>query len=229
MYWTQNGGETWEGIPGWSSLSPMLNSVGVHPITPTIMLAGSGNFEPIGGEIFKTINGGQSWYIVTQMFTNALTFAFDPVSPNVVYAGTKLAGVRKSMDAGNSWFAANNGLPTGTDGAHYIHVVLYPDSPQKVYAATSLGVYFSEDQAENWQGLWEGVDANYLLFDPQDSSQVYLGADDGVYVSYNTGASWFPLAQCRSGTSVTRLAFDPYNPNVIWAGTTSGLWRCIWQ
>lgn len=227
MYWTQNGGETWEGIPGWPSLSPQLYSVAVHPLTPTLMLAGSGNFEPIGGEIFKTINGGQSWYIVSPMFTNALTFAFDPISPNVIYAGTQANRVQKSIDAGNTWFAASTGLPTEVGEAYDVHVVLHPNFPQKVYAATSSGVYVSEDQAQNWQGLWEGIDANFLLFDPQDSSIIYLGADDGVYVSYNTGVSWFPLAQCRSGISVTRLAFDPYNPNVIWAGTTNGLWQCV--
>jgi hypothetical protein len=60
MYWTQNGGESWEGIPGWPSLSPQLYSVAVHPLTPTLMLAGSGNFEPVGGEIFKTTNGGRA-------------------------------------------------------------------------------------------------------------------------------------------------------------------------
>jgi photosystem II stability/assembly factor-like uncharacterized protein len=227
MYWTQNGGETWEGIPGWSSLSPQLYSVAVHPLTPTLMLAGSGNFEPIGGEIFKTTNGGQSWYIVSPMFTNAVTFAFDPVSPSIVYAGTKLSGVRKSMDAGNTWYIANTGLPTGTGEVRDTHVILHPDSSQKVYAATSSGVYMSVDEAENWQGLWEGVDANFLLFDPQNPSTVYLGADDGIYVSYDTGVSWFPVGQCGAGTSVTRLAFDPYDTNVIWAGTTNGLWQCI--
>jgi hypothetical protein len=85
----------------------------------------------------------------------------------------------------------------------------------------------SVDEAENWQGLWEGVDANFLLFDPQNPSTVYLGANDGIYVSYDTGVSWFPVGQCGAGTSVTRLAFDPYDTNVIWAGTTNGLWQCI--
>lgn len=199
----------------------------LHPLTPTIMLAGSGNWEPVGGEIFKTVNGGQNWYLVSSMFTNALTFAFDPISPTVVYAGTKLNGVRKSVNAGDSWFAANNGLPTGATGAHEIHVVLHPDSPQRVYAATSLGVYVSEDSAENWQALWEGVDANFLLFDPHISSTIYLGASDGIFASYDTGLSWSPLGQCGAGVSVKRLAPDPYNTNVIWAATDSGLWQCI--
>lgn len=227
MYWTKNGGDSWEPIPGWPYLSPQLYSVAIHPLTPTLMLAGSGNFEPISGEIFKTTDGGQTWYIVSPMFTNALTFAFDPVTPDIIYAGTQANRVQKSVNAGDTWFAANNGLPTGVDEAHDIHVMLHPDSPQKVYAATSSGLYASDDQAQNWQGLWEGVDANFLVFDPQNSATIYLGTEDGVNVSYDTGLSWFSLGQCSSGESVQRLALDPYDDHVLWAGTTNGLWQCI--
>lgn len=227
LYWTENGGGSWQPIPGWYSLSPTLYSVAVHPITPTIMFAGSGNWEPVGGEIFRTVNGGQNWSLVSPMFTNALTFAFDPILPTVVYAGTQYGGVRKSTDTGYSWFAANNGLPTGTTGAHDIHVTVQPDPPHRVYAATSLGIYVSEDQAENWQALWEGVDANFLLFAPHTSAIVYLGTSDGIFVSFDTGVSWSWLGQCGVGVSVRRLEFDPYDAKVIWAATNNGLWRCI--
>lgn len=227
LYWTENGGNSWQPIPGWPSLAPTLYSVAIHPITSTLMLAGSGNWEPNGGEIFKTVNGGQDWFLVSPMFTNALTFAFDPVAPTIVYAGTQYAGVQKSTDTGYSWFAANNGLPIGTTGAHDIHVAVQPDLPQRVYAATSLGVYLSEDQAENWQALWEGVDANFLLFDHYTSERIYLGTNDGIFVSYDTGLRWFRLGQCGIGASVKRLVSDPYNDNAIWAATSNGLWRCI--
>ncbi len=225
LYWSENGGSTWEPIPGWASLSPTLYSVAVHPHLVNVIFAGSGNWEPVGGEIFKTIDGGEQWFPVSAMFTNALTFVFDPISSDVIYAGTRYAGVQKSTDTGSSWFPVNSGMPIGSTGAHDIYsLVLNPNNHQQIFVATSRGVYASENGANTWESLWEGVDANSIVFHPTHSSDIYLGAETGLFVSYNYGLTWYPSGVTHP---IDKLAFDPFDHNKLWIATRNGIWRCM--
>jgi hypothetical protein len=44
--------------------------------------------------------------------TEVGSLAIDPQVPSILYAATSLGGVMKSEDAGRSWRAVNDGLPT---------------------------------------------------------------------------------------------------------------------
>ncbi len=224
VYWTQNTGTSWEPILGWADLPPTLYSIAVNPISSTIMFAGSGNWEITGGEIFKTIDSGQTWYTVSPSLTNALSFAFDPLSSTTVYAGTLYGGVKKSIDNGESWVSINDGLPTGVNGVHDIYSLkFHPVHSNELYVATSLGLYRKDSQSGNWQLVWEG-DANDIVF--LDDSVIYLGTSDGIFVSPNRGQTWQLLGRCGDGILVNRLALDPFNSNMLWVATNDGLWRC---
>lgn len=228
VFWSKDNGSSWEPIPGWPYIYPTLYSMAIHPVSTTVMFVGSGNWEPNGGEIYKTSNSGQTWHSVSPMYTNALTFAFDPELPNVIYAGTQFGGVWKSVDGGETWFTANDGLPTGTSGgAYYItSLLIHPEHDQWLYAATSVGVYVSYDRAENWQPLWEGIDASALMFHPSFTGTLYMGASNGIYVSHDDGTSWSRLGPCGNTVQVNHLVIDPYDFTVLWAATNDGLWRC---
>ena len=221
-------GKTWP--PLTDATDPyLLFSIAVPPLSPTVIFAGSGNWEASGGRIYKTEDAGETWNTVSPMFTNALTFAFDPIDPTIVYAGTQHGGIYKSEDGGENWFAANAGIPmTDLEDANYIDsLIIHPLQPSWLYAATSTGAYVSFDKAENWQPLWEGIFARALLFHPEDPAILFLGTDNGLFVSHNTGLNWSQLGLCGVGQWVNHLAVNPSNFNEIWAATDSGLWRCV--
>jgi photosystem II stability/assembly factor-like uncharacterized protein len=187
------------------------------------MFAGSGNWEPVGGEIYKTTDSGETWYAVSPQFTNAISFAFDPSSPSIGYAGTRVRGVYKTTDGGDTWLAANAGLPAS---AYYASLVMHPQRSEEIYAATEAGLYVSYDAAGSWHALWEGVAAKSVLLDPRDPARVYLGTTDGLFVSDDGGVRWYSMEPCGSDTSTNRLAVDPSVLGVLWAATNDGLWRC---
>ena len=225
VFQSTHNGQTW---PQLESSPSHLYSTAVHPLSPTVMFASGGGWEFGNGRIYRTINSGDSWSPVSPEYVNALTYAFDPNAPLLIYAGTK-GGVWKSDDGGESWNPADNGLPGLPNCACYVtSLIFHPDNSQWLYAATSAGVYVSFDAAENWQALWEGIDANALLFDPSDSSILYLGTtDEGIYISYDDGVGWNQLGLCGLGLRVNHLLLDPSNSNGLWAATDSGLWRCV--
>lgn len=228
LHWTTDDGQNWDPIPGWSSIPPFAYSVAVHPLSTTVMFVGTGNWEPHGGEIYKSVNSGKSWYPVSPAFTSALSFAFHPVSPTIVYAGTKFAGVKKSVDMGETWVSANSGLP---DSADYIYSVqVHPETPSHLYVATEAGVFSSEDGATTWEPSLENVAAGGLLMDPRDSSTLYVGTTSGIYTSQNAGQDWQRLGACGGEVFIRHLVLIPAEEsNVLWAATDDGLWQCVFQ
>ncbi|MAD34924.1 MAG: hypothetical protein CMJ88_14380 [Planctomycetes bacterium] len=62
-----------------------------------------------------------------------------------------------------------------------------------------------------------------LIIHPTITSRMYAaGVGGGVWRSDDSGASWYPLADFMGNLSVCSLAFDPSNPNRIYAGTGEG-------
>lgn len=227
VYQTQDGGVIWKPTNGWRTLSPTLYKIAIHPTADTVMFAGSGNWEFSGGEIYKTKDAGNFWYPVSPPYTNALTFAFAPSNADIMFAGTQLAGIMKSVDGGESWMSANNGLPMGINGAENISsLVFHPDHHRWMYAASSLGVFVSYDLAGRWEPLWADVHAYAVFIDPQNDGNMYVGTDEGIFLSHDDGATWSQLGRCGMNTVINRLVIDPTDSDVIWVGTDDGMWRC---
>jgi hypothetical protein len=65
-----------------------------------------------------------------------------------------------------------------------------------------------------------------LLINPTDPNIMYTaGVAGGIWKSVNGGASWSPLDDFMPNIAVTCMAFDPVNPNIIWAGTGEGFFN----
>ncbi|HIA15198.1 MAG TPA: hypothetical protein EYN72_00105, partial [Dehalococcoidia bacterium] len=76
--------------------------------------------------------------------------------------------------------------------------------------------------SDKWEsiadGLPEGPQVRALLVHPDDPATVYAGTQLGVYRSRDRGASWEALHCPDEGTNVWSLAFNPSNPDIIFAG-----------
>jgi uncharacterized protein (TIGR03437 family) len=59
-----------------------------------------------------------------------------------------------------------------------------------------------------------------LLINPQDPNVMYAaGVAGGIWKSTDAGQAWTPMADLIPNIAVISLAFDPKNPNIIYAGT----------
>ncbi len=62
-----------------------------------------------------------------------------------------------------------------------------------------------------------------LLVHPTQTSRLYAGSvGGGVWRSNNSGQTWFPLDDFMGNLAISCLAFEPGNPDVIYAGTGEG-------
>lgn len=142
----------------WQSLGPgnvggRTRGLVIHPNNPDVMWAGGAT-----GGVWKTTDAGQTWNPLTDLLPvlSLSSLVLDPTNPDVLYAGTgerfqqgwSGAGIFKTTDGGQSWIQ----LP-GTATANFFYVnalAISAVNPQRIYAATSTGLWTSADGGSKW-------------------------------------------------------------------------------
>jgi len=174
----------------------------------------------------------------------------DPRDSNRMIVGISSAGVYRTDDGGRTWTAQNRGIRATFMPNKYpefgqcVHkIAMHPDHPERLFLQNHWGLYRSDDHAETWQDIANGVPSDFgfaLIVHPRNPDYVYVipvesdqfrCACDGrlrVYRTRNGGASWEPLMrglpQKGAYETVVRDAMtaDSLNPLGIYFGTRSG-------
>ena len=147
----------------------------------------------VGGGVFKTLDGGQSWAAVTDKYFGGTIggIAVAPSNPDVVYVGggeyalrgnvSHGEGVWKSTDAGKTWTSLGLKLTRQIS-----RVLVHPTNPDIVYIAAQGNVWAPTPER-------------------------------GIYRSRDGGRNWAKVLFRNDSTGASDLAFDPANPNVLYA------------
>ena len=151
-------------------------------------------FGAVGGGLWKTIDGGQTWNPVTdgQIRSSSVgAVAVSESNPDIVYIGmgeTELRGnimqgdgVYKSVDAGKTW------KHLGLDETQAIAKIrVHPKNPDIVYVA-ALGHPYGENP------------------------------ERGIFKSINGGKSWDKVLYKSSKAGAIDLVMDPNDPETLYA------------
>jgi photosystem II stability/assembly factor-like uncharacterized protein len=152
-------------------------------------------FGTVGGGVWKTEDGGQTYEPLTDNFFGGTVgaVAVAESDPNVIYAGegeqtlrnnvSSGWGVWKSTDAGKTW--KHIGLP---DSRHISRIRIHPKNPDVVYVA-AMG------------NLWK----------PNETR--------GVFRSIDGGQTWKKILYINETAGAGDLTFDPNNPRILYAAT----------
>ena len=85
------------------------------------------------------------------------------------------------------------------------------------------GAWTSPDGGESWQrvrsGLWGESRVYGLAVHPREPRTLFAGADDGLYKSGDGGRSFERLNSPMNKMDVWKIAFDPSDPDTMFAGT----------
>lgn len=239
----------------WTAMGPMGPMVGVatngfprkagrdnfiafHPTQANTFWAGAGS-----GGLWKTTNGGTSWTTNTDNLPviGCTDLAIDPTTPNTMYLATGdgygnstyCIGVLKSTDGGATW--NNSGLTFPVSQQVLMRrLIINPNNPQILLAATNLGIYRTTDAGVSWSNV---VSGNFydLEFKPGNPNVVYAGAGS-FFLSTNGGASFTQISNgiTTSGVNRMSLAVTPADANYVYVLCSSsssngffGLYRSV--
>lgn len=187
------------GINGWEWLGPgniggRIRTIAINPNVPNVMYVGG-----VSGGIWRTDNGGGSWYPISDFIANlAITsIVMDPTNPLVMYAATgegfgnidalQGAGIFKSTDAGLTWVQ----LPsTANPQWGYVNRLSHhPTLSNVLLAATGSGVYRTTDGGASWGNVLS-VNALQVKYHPINPSRVLCGTSSDFYLSTDGGLNW---------------------------------------
>ncbi|HMO12995.1 MAG TPA: hypothetical protein PKD64_07820 [Pirellulaceae bacterium] len=175
-------------------------------------------FGATGGGVWKTSDGGSSWFNISDGFFGGSigAVAIADSDPNVIYVGGGEKTVRgnvshgdgmwKSMDGGKTWSFI------GLEDSQFIpRIRIHPQNPDVVYVA-ALGHLFGPNQQR------------------------------GVFRSKDGGKTWERVLFVNDEAGAVDLIIDPNNPRILYAtiwqvkrtpyslesgGPASGIWKSV--
>jgi photosystem II stability/assembly factor-like uncharacterized protein len=125
----------------------------------------------------------------------------------------------------------------GPDGGSISAVVIDPQNPRSVYAATQgNGVFKSADEGASWSSASDGLPGPFvitLVMNPQNTNTLYaLMNGDGIYKTTDSGTNWNPARSglpCCFGVDLGELptlVIDPQHPDTLYtASSYSGVYK----
>ncbi len=177
--WTTQG-------PG--NIGGRFNTLAQDPNDANVIYAGS-----TCGGVFKTMNGGQSWFPIfdSQAFMSIGHISINQSNPNTIYVGTGDPnisgkpfignGIYKSTNAGQSW------SHIGLEAASIIsRIRIHPKDTNLIYVS-AMGLPFEKN------------------------------IDRGVYKSTNGGQTWQQVLNINDSTGICDLVLNPKDKNILYA------------
>ena len=208
--------------------------IALHPSNPDILYIATNDY------IYKTRDSGKTWENISQGMTHSrvISLAIDPLFPANVFAGTKGDAVYKSFNGGQSWISKRAGLEDVTISSVVHQLVFGPGSSQHIFAATSMGVFESEDAGDSWvkrmDGMIEVLMVVTIDLDPNQPQTVYAGTSGGVYKSVDGARMWQKVndglvspevLKSSRALGVTRIKVDPHDSRNVYIATLNGLYK----
>ena len=150
-------------------------------------------FGAVGGGVWKTTNGGRTWFPVfdAQPIASIGSLAAAPSDANILYVGTGEASIRSDISFGNGVYKSTDAGQTwrhiGLEDTRHIGRVLIDPKDSNIVVVAALGHAYGPNQ------------------------------DRGVFRTTDGGRTWQKVLFKDENTGAIDLAFDPENSKIIYA------------
>ncbi|HEX4604824.1 MAG TPA: YCF48-related protein, partial [Candidatus Angelobacter sp.] len=231
LYLSSDNGASWSRFarPG-NSAEMVLDHIVIDPTDPRRMFVAAWNAQlpNSDGDLFRSKDGGKSWEIVADLHGKSLrALSIAAANPKILVVGA-LDGIYRSRDGGGAWERIS---PEGHAELKNVEsIAIDPANADVIYAGTWHLPWKTEDGGKTWRNIKKGViddsDVFSIVIDASQPSNLFISACSGIYRSESAGELFRKMQGIPYSARRTRmLQMDPADHNVVYAGTTEGLWK----
>jgi len=229
---TKDGGKSWDQLsqpplnPAFATYNENMELVGSLSLLstlPDILIA------QVSDHLWSITQSGTVWAESDKgLMGNWVTqIAIDPALPTTIYtAAGNFAGTSKSSDGGRTW----KSIYDATSQA----IAVDPFDSRHILADDD-GLYVSRDGGSTWTASSlssaQIAEPSTIVFDPQTRGIIYAGCflpGGGIAKSVDGGRTWSTINNgltTASSQKVWSLIIDPFDSQVLVAGTDAGIYR----
>jgi photosystem II stability/assembly factor-like uncharacterized protein len=199
LYKSLNGAESWEKIIDENKIlasNSTIYDIAVEKGNSNIIYIATLNNDY--GELLKTEDGGKKWnksHIIDKLGESVTAVEIDPISKNIIYAGTNQGGLLKSENKGETWVTLN----WFTSGVKDILIDF--QNNKGIVVRTATEIQKSTDRGSNWELLNEKITkSTSVKINFASISSITMSNDNplNIYITYlnliiaskDGGANW---------------------------------------
>lgn len=188
-----------------------IKAITIDPVNDNIIYAASSN------NIYKSTNRGNSFTVISQINNLSKILKVSSFNSSYIFVSDTLV-MQVSTNSGLSFKRLNV--------SKFREMYFYNDRPI-VYGAGD-GVFKSADNGLSWIQL-TSLSANCIEINPDDSSVIYIGTDNGVYRSINGGQTFnHSEINFQNSNQIIGLSKDAGSGDTIIVCTQMGIYK-VWD
>ncbi len=258
LFKSTDGGQTWKKILYINEKTGCAD-IAIDPSNPDIIYASTWEFRRLpysfnsggnGSGMYKSADGGKTWKELTNGLPKKpfgrIAFALAPSAPNnlVAIVESNETGLFISSDGGEAWKQQSATANIVARPFYFSTIAIDPNDSKRVYRPAFTFSYSSDGGYSfvdaNDEAGWLHSDMHAFWINPNNTNQLYVGTDGGVYYSLDRGANWVFVQNLPVGQfyHVRADNAEPYNvygglqDNGSWAGPSSapgGISNAAWR
>jgi photosystem II stability/assembly factor-like uncharacterized protein len=155
--WTPISPDLTNGLPTGNQVYGTITTIASAPSDTNVVYVGTDD-----GNVWVTLDGGANWTKISnplpvRWITRVAVNPYDAMTAYVTLSGYRydeyLPHVFRTTDAGANWQSISSNLPD----APVNDIVVDPDSTDRLYVGTDVGVFFSDSLGNTWNYLGENL------------------------------------------------------------------------
>ena len=213
--------------------------------TPILLSLHNQDIVYFGGQyVFRSMNQGRDWEKISTDLTNGkvdgnvpfgtiTSIAESKFKFGQLVVGTDDGNIHVTKDSGSTWIKISNALPQNlwvsrvrfsnfNNDRIYVTLNGYRNDNFTTYA------YVSEDLGSTWKLLTQNFKqnaANVILEDSENENILYLGTDNGLFISTDKGLTWQDFSADIPNVAVHDLVIQSREKDLIVATHGRSLYK----
>ncbi len=165
--------------------------------------------------------------VTPSTYGQIVTLTESPLKAGVLYAGTDDGNLQVSKDDGKTFVNVADRVPGLPKGTYVSRLEASHHAPGRCYAAFdghrandfAPYLYVTEDYGQTWARISAGLDQGSTLSVVREHFRqpnlLFAGAERGLYISLNRGASWTRVAGGLPTVPIDDIAIHPRENDLI--------------